>query len=495
MLFLLLLGLITYFIVQRGVASSTTTPVWVLWLVMMTPAFVWTVWMETAPEDQPPPHALTIGLFVICSLLYLYLIQLGRIRSPEESSSASPASEEPEVTPTLPAPALTPDEEKQLQQCFPWSDYALHQTEYRGQVIVCRGQLRAESAKAYHTVQAKIKAVFGDRFLIVFQEGFEGKPFFALIPNSEWNATLSEEGKKREQMQPLIAFGLLLFTLLTATAIGALRFSDLPPELADNSSQLWQNWHLLASGVPYAIALVTILGTHELGHYFMARHYKIKVTLPWFFPFPFFVGTLGAFTQIRSPIPHRRALFDVQISGPLAGLAVTLPVLWWGLSHSEVIAWSEETSLFNINSLNPTATFLLAILSKLALGDRLIFDRALNLHPVAIAGFLGLAITAVSLIPVGQLDGGRVVHAMFGQRTAMVIAQITRLLILVLAFVRQEFLWWAIFLLVIPVGDEPALNDVTELDNGRDLLGLITLAILVMTIVPAPVTLVQWLYG
>lgn len=486
LIFLLLLGLITYFIVQRGVASSTTTPVWLLWLVMMAPALAWTLWMLIQGEDSPPPLGVMIALFIISSLLYLYLIQVGRSSPPAQDSA-----ETPEPSKVSPA-SLTIEQQKQLQQCFPWSAYALHETECKGQVVICRGQLRTSSEVAYQTVREKIEAQFGDRFLIVFQEGFEGKPFFILIPNPQFEAKTPQPRLTR----PMTALGLLALTVLTTTLMGTLAFSDLAsPEVENNPHLLLENPSLLAPGLPYAIALMTILGIHELGHYLMARRYKIKATLPYFIPVPFFLGTFGAFIQIRSPMPNRKALFDVGIAGPLAGLVATIPILIWGLSLSDVIAASENTSMFNFDSLNPKATVLLAILSKIALGNQLTGDMALNLHPVAVAGFLGLVITALNLIPVGQLDGGHVVHAMFGQRTAIAIGQISRLLVLILAFLRQEFLWWAIFLLLMPIADEPALNDVTELDNGRDFLGLLALVILVMIVLPAPPTLIEWFYG
>ncbi|MBP0030777.1 site-2 protease family protein [Roseofilum sp. Guam] len=487
LLFLLLLGLITYFIVQRGVASSTSTPVWILWLVMMTPALAWTVWIWVQGEDQPPPLGVMIALFVFSSLLYLYLIQVGRSSPPNRDTAES--EQESKVAPP---PALTVEEQRQLQQCFPWSAYALHETECKGQVVVCRGQLRTSSDVAYQTVREKIEAHFGDRFLIVFQEGFEDKPFFVLIPNPQFQAKSAQPRLTR----PMMALGLLALTVLTTTLMGTLAFSDLvSPEVEDNPNLLLENPSLLAPGLPYAIALMTILGIHELGHYLMARRYKIKATLPYFIPIPFFLGTFGAFIQIRSPIPHRKALFDVGIAGPLAGLIVTIPIFMWGLSLSDVITASENTSMFNFDSLNPKATVLLAILSKIALGNQLTTDMAVNLHPVAVAGFLGLVITALNLVPVGQLDGGHVVHAMFGQRTAVAIGQISRLLVLILAFLHQEFLWWAIFLLLMPIADEPALNDVTELDNVRDFLGLLALVILVMIVLPAPPTLIEWFYG
>ena len=119
---------------------------------------------------------------------------------------------------------------------------------------------------------------------------------------------------------------------------------------------------------------------------------------------------------------------------------------------------------------------------------------ALMLHPVAVAGCLGLVITALNLMPVGQLDGGHIVHAMFGQRRGAAIGQIARLLLLGLVFVQQEFMLWAILLFFMPVVDEPALNDVSELDNGRDLLGLLALALLVVIILPAPHAITQFLF-
>ena len=243
---------------------------------------------------------------------------------------------------------------------------------------------------------------------------------------------------------------------------------------------------LFFNGVPYALGLITILGTHELGHYLTARFYKIRSTLPYFIPIPYFLGTFGAFIKMGSPVPHRKALFDVSIAGPLAGFMMTIPLLIWGLAHSEIVALPEKTGMLNPNALNPQYSILLALLSKLALGSELTAKSAIDLHPVAVAGFLGLIVTALNLMPVGQLDGGHIVHAMFGQRTAVFIGQIARLLLLMLSFIREEFLLWAIILLFVPLIDEPALNDVTELDNKRDFMGLMSMALLLLIILPLP---------
>jgi membrane-associated protease RseP (regulator of RpoE activity) len=229
-----------------------------------------------------------------------------------------------------------------------------------------------------------------------------------------------------------------------------------------------------------------ILGVHELGHYLVARRYRIQSTLPYFIPIPFFLGTFGAFIQLRSPVPNRRALFDVGLAGPLAGFVITLPLLVWGLANSEVIPLAEEASLLNFQAMDPSASVALTLLSKLALGSQLTAENAIALHPVAVAGCLGLVVTALNLMPVGQLDGGHIVHAMYGQKTGAIVGHVSRFLVLGLVAVHPELLIWAILLFFISVVDEPALNDVSQLDNRRDLWGLAALTILILIVLPAP---------
>ena len=199
-------------------------------------------------------------------------------------------------------------------------------------------------------------------------------------------------------------------------------------------------------------------------------------------------------TQMRSPVPHRKALFDINIIGPVVGFVLTLGCLWWGLRESEVIPIPVEgAGIFNFDALDPSFSFLLTVLSKLALGEPLSAAKAIDLHPAAIAGYLGLVVTAFNLLPIGQLNGGQIVHAMFGRRTAMVIGQITRFLMLALSLIQGEFLVLAILLFFLPLNYEPALNDVTELDNVRDLIGLITLTLLLCIILPMPQMVAAWI--
>ncbi|MBE9245358.1 site-2 protease family protein [Microcystis aeruginosa LEGE 00239] len=483
-----ILGGFTYFMVKRSVAKITTTPVWLIWLVLMTPALIWTGWTLIYGQDTPMPAFLLIGPFVICPFLYWWLVQKGRV-TPQESSP-SPLEKANLVLENIDNPApkndlkpITAEEEKSLRDCFPWGIYYLQNIDYRPQAILCRGKLRAVPEEAYQVIKNNVEKVFGDRFLLLFQESFQGQPFFALVANPWQQKTETIETEK--VTRPFLALGLLLLTILTTTVVGA-GLSGI------NAQQLENNSSLLLQGLPYSLGLIAILGLHEFSHYFTAVKYKIKTTLPYFIPIPFFLGTFGAFIQMRSPVPTRKALFDVAVAGPLGGIIIAIPLLFWGLSLSEIVPLTNQSSLLNFQALNPQFSFFLSIVAKLALGSNLIAGKAIHLHPLAVAGYVGIIVTALNLMPVGQLDGGHIVHAMYGQKTAIIIGQLTRLFMFILALVQPDFLLWAIILLLMPVSDQPALNDVTELDNKRDLLGLFSLALLLSILLPLPEAVARW---
>jgi membrane-associated protease RseP (regulator of RpoE activity) len=483
-----ILGGFTYFIVKRSVAKITTTPIWLIWLVLMTPALIWTGWTLIYGQDTPMPAFLLVGPFVICPFLYWWLVQKGRV-TPQESPP-SPLEKANLVLENIDNPApkndlkpITAEEEKSLRDCFPWGIYYLQNIDYRPQAILCRGKLRAVPEEAYQVIKNNVEKVFGDRFLLLFQESFQGQPFFALVANPWQQKTETIETEKITR--PFLALGLLLLTLLTTTVIGAGLSGITAQQLENNPS-------LLLQGLPYSLGLIAILGLHEFSHYFTAVKYKIKTTLPYFIPIPFFLGTFGAFIQMRSPVPTRKALFDVAVAGPLGGIIIAIPLLFWGLSLSEIVPLTNQSSLLNFQALNPQFSFFLSIVAKLALGSDLIAGKAIHLHPLAVAGYVGIIVTALNLMPVGQLDGGHIVHAMYGQKTAIIIGQLTRLFLFILALVQPDFLLWAIILLLMPVSDQPALNDVTELDNKRDLLGLFSLALLLSILLPLPEAVARW---
>jgi membrane-associated protease RseP (regulator of RpoE activity) len=496
-LILILLSPIAYILVQRSLKNITTTPVWLCWLVMMLPAFIWTTWVYVFGEE-PIPLPVFLFPLIICPILYGWLVQRGKLQT--ETTPTQTDKQENMATPK-PAPESSPlrpidiQEEKILRNCFPWDVYYLQNIDYRPQAIFCRGKLKTIPDKAYEKIKHNIEAAFGDRFFLIFQESLRGKPFFALVPNpqSQSNSNREEALSESSDTRWGLASIMFLATFITTTVAGVSLQGIAPEELNSNPN-------LFFTGLTYSLPLLLILSIHEFSHYFAAIYYKIRTTLPYFIPFPFpfsantfYLGTLGAFSQRRSPIPHRKALFDIAVVGPLAGSIVTLPILIWGLAQSTTVPL-ENTDTASFDALDPRISLLLSLLSKLALGEQFKAGMALDLHPLAAAGCVGLLITAINLMPLGGLDGGHIVHAVFGQRTAIAVGQVARILSLLFALVHPHFWIWAIVLWLIPLIDRPALNDVTELDNWRDLGGLLCLTLFVLMILPLPSPLASLLH-
>src|SRR5262249_5086116 len=226
----------------------------------------------------------------------------------------------------------------------------------------------------------------------------------------------------------------------------------------------------LAEGSPCAVPLIAILGTHEFGHYSTARAYGAAVSLPYFIPAPpplFLFGTLGAVIRMRSPARDRNSLFDIAVAGPLAGLIVALPALllgvrWWYVS----VGPPGAGGTFG-------ASLVMRFLADLVFGD---IPRGMDVivHPVALAGWVGLFVTALNLFPVGQLDGGRIAYALFGPGHRFVSIG-TFFALLALGAVAES-LNWVVFaglvFLLIGFHHAPPLDDVTPLSRERYAVGV-----------------------
>lgn len=467
----ILLGILAYWVIRRGVATMTRSPVWLLWLIIMTPILALTIWVLKYGR-YAPPNLLILSLFIICPLVYTWVVLLGRHAPDQMPPPTALKAHRPKPPPML---LMEREEEERLRACFPWSVYFLQTIEHRQQMMVCRGRLKASPAVAHSTVQQNVRSQFGKQFLVVLQEERNGQPIFTLIPNKHASTSPENSGW-------LLSLVLFILTLSTTTLAGLLLIGELSiPKLLSQPL-------LLVKGLGYSLAVMSILVVRELAHYASARRHKIAVTAPFFIPVPYFLGTVGAFVRIKAPAPNRRALFDLGLTGPLAGFIVSLPIVIWGLAHSQVVDLTTESSLFNFQSLDPKGSILLTLLSKLALGDSLQIDQAIYLHSVAIAGCLGLVLTALNLMPVGQLDGGHIVHAMYGRWGGAAIGNIARIIVAAMVFIQPEYLLWALLLVFMPSRDEPALDDLSELDGVRDTLGLLAMVLLVLIVLPMPQT-------
>lgn len=484
---LTLSGILTYFILYQTVSRMTVVPLWILWIVLMTPPFL--TGAAVALGNQIPPLPVAIFVCSICWLVYWRLLAWDRQQQqlpPPPPAAPSPSlaapSEVPAESTTPPSVSypIEPTEEAMLRTCFAWNVFFLEKIEYRPQAVLCRGKLRTDPDTAYTTIVRNIEATLGDRFFILFQYSIStGKPFFALVPRPQF----TQIGISRRWIEYTIALGLLLLTFIPTIYFGAALSKFKNGSISE----------FLAAGLPYALSIITILGVRDLGRYLAAKFHDIDTKLPYFIPLPFPPGTYGCLTQLQSPVPNRKAVFDLGFVAAGLGLVTAIPLLWWGLNHSVVVPLDLKSSLFSFHAFNPRFSLSLALLSKLALGSQFIAGRAINLHGVAIAAYIALLIITLNLMPLRRLDGGHIVHAMFGQKFSAEISRFSKFILIIVGLIRlkasngnTDLLFLAFAIALIPAIDEPALNDVSDLNNWRDALGVSILAILVLILIPVP---------
>ena len=265
---------------------------------------------------------------------------------------------------------------------------------------------------------------------------------------------------------------LFLVTLFSTLVAGTLQQGI---NLLENPWSIWR-------GIPFSFTLLMILGAHEFGHYFMSRRHNVDVTLPYFIPAPSFIGTFGAFIKMKSPIMDRRILLDIGAAGPIAGLIVAVPVLLVGLYLSEVRV---ETVEIVESGMNLGSSLFFSLLSWIVHGS-LPDDANLILHPVAFSGWIGLLVTCLNLLPVGQLDGGHVAYAVFGSRQRMVSRGVIAILVVLGIFGWLGWLIWAGILIIMGVNHPPVIYDWIPLDKRRRTIGWITLTVFALTFTPVP---------
>ena len=278
--------------------------------------------------------------------------------------------------------------------------------------------------------------------------------------------------EKKAKEKTWINLVLLITTFVTTMICGAGMFGV---DLASEPLQIFK-------GLPFTLALMAILGSHEMAHYIMARYHGMEASLPYFIPFPAFIGTMGAVIRYKGPVPSRKALFDVGIAGPLVGLLVSIAVTFIGFMMPVVKPLTDSVIL----DLGTPPLFLFI--------QNLVGAADGNLHPVAFAGWIGMLVTLLNLLPAGQLDGGHILRAMLGKKAEKVSFLMSRLLFLlgiyVIYWLKEDgFIWifWALLLWALAAAGHPSpLQDKIELDRKRIILGILMfiLGILCFTLIP-----------
>lgn len=309
--------------------------------------------------------------------------------------------------------------------------------------------------------------------------------------------------------RPWLHVGLLAATLLSTfgtfqSAFGGGWFGFTPDQLLGSFA--------------FSLSLVLILGAHEMGHYVLARIHRVDTSLPYFIPLPLLgLGTLGAVIRIRGRIPSRNALVDIGAAGPLAGLVVAIPVIAYGLSQStigdapplsqsfpgetslwvligELIRWGHE----KLAGAPPTPSGLTRVtfvfgdnllmlgLQRLVLGP-IPIGKDVHVHPMVIAGWAGLLVTMLNLIPIGQLDGGHILHAVFGSKARLIGKVVAALMLGACLFVSAGWLLWlAVTTAVIGFGHPEVLAPTEPLTPGRKLICALCLVALIVCVMPVP---------
>ena len=285
-----------------------------------------------------------------------------------------------------------------------------------------------------------------------------------------------------------IAFGLFFLTVISTLAVGA-QFSlayargEMPAfeNFFHSYFQILRSPHAMLAGLPFAATLLGILLAHELGHYFTCRYYGMSASYPYFIPAPTLIGTLGAFIRIRSPIVNRKALFDVGISGPVAGFIFIIPAMAFAILHSKIIPGVQADSAVVFGE-----PVLMRIL--LAIFRPGIPAADLLLNPIGRAAWVGLFATSLNLIPGGQLDGGHILYALSSESHRRITFGVA-LALLPLAYFWWGWIAWAAILLILGFRHPPLIDRRALLDTKRRVWAAVGLAIFVLSFMPVPVIL------
>lgn len=275
---------------------------------------------------------------------------------------------------------------------------------------------------------------------------------------------------------PFLHIALFILTFLSTLSAGALQQGI---NIIESPDRIFE-------GLPFAGTLMTILLCHELSHYIASKRNHTAATLPYFIPAPSIFGTFGAFIKMKSPIITRKALIDIGASGPIAGFVISVAACIIGLNVSKVVQLPEGAGVLSLGD-----SILFSFLSHMILGATPEKSDIL-LHPIAFAGWIGLFVTSLNLIPIGQLDGGHISYAFLGERHRYVSICLVGLLSLLGIFSLLGFpgwegwLVWAVLMVVLGIKHPPVVYWESPLDPKRRIIGLLALIILVITFIPQP---------
>jgi len=378
--------------------------------------------------------------------------------TPTQPAAPMPSEERREET--LQAPTMPEADLKAIKSIFGVDTFFITETIPYQEGAIFKGNLRGEPQVVQRQLADSLEASLPDQYRLFLVQNQDGKPVVIVLPrrNDPQPLTLAQKA---------VAGILLVATVMTCLETGALL----------QGFDLFAVPARVGEAAPIGFGILSILAIHEFGHWLLARRHGVRLCFPFLIP-TWQIGSFGALTRFASLLPNRSVLFDVALAGPAAGGILSLGLLVVGL------VFSNPSSLFQIPSPFFQGSILVGTLARVVLGEAL-QQPLVAVHPLAVVGWLGLVITALNLMPAGQLDGGRIVQAIYGRRVAGRATVITLIVLAIASLANPLALYWAIFILVLQRDlERPSLEEISEPDDARAALGLLALFLMVATLVP-----------
>ncbi len=453
---------------------------WLQSVVLMAP---WLLVFGLAAAGIMVNLAIVLLLLVVSTAVYIGLG--GQVRSLRQEfllskrASAiaqveSTTTDNPSQADTIPAVAKTvaapgeatevvtipPEDLKAIQGIFSIDTFFATETIPYQEGAIFRGNMRTDPEEAFAKLTTNLHKQVGDRYRLFLVENQEGKPVIIVLPTSR-------DPQGMTIPQKILAIVLVFVTISTCLESAGFMLGF----------DLYENLPRLPETVPFAGGLLAVLAIHEVGHWVIAQRHQVKLSWPLYIP-TLQIGSFGALTRIETILPNRNVLFDIAFAGPAAGGLVSFVMLLTGL------LLSHKGSLFQLPSQFFQGSILVGTLARVVLPESL-QEPIVDVHPLVVLGWLGLVITALNLLPAGQLDGGRIVQAIYGRKTATRTTIGTLILLGLASLVNGLALYWAVLILFLQRDlERPCANEITEPDDARAALGLLALFLMVVTLLP-----------
>lgn len=384
------------------------------------------------------------------------------VDAPKDSTDPTSISSETAL-PTIDGNNIVPipDEELQLiRGIFGLDTFFATETLPFQDGVVFNGNLRGELNSTFDKLTVKLAEKVGDRYRLFLIENKDLRPTIVVLPRSNDPKALTPP----QQILAVVLFFVTIATCLETS--GILQGFD-----------FYVSLNRYREVLPIGLGIISILVAHELGHWLMARRYDVKLSLPFFLP-TWEIGAFGALTNFQSILKSRNVLFDIAIAGPAAGGLLSFGLLLTGL------LLSNETSQFKVPTEFFQGSVLVGTMARVILGNA-VQNETVNVNPMVILGWLGLVINAINLMPAGRLDGGRIVQAIYGRKIANRATTATLIVLTLVSLVNPLALYWAIVILFLQRNlERPSLNEITEPDDTRAALGLLSLFLMITVLLP-----------